>query len=193
MRLADEEMRELNLQAAACQYMMQQDAQSCTTPIPFQNPQAPSQPTEEEDKYIPDGQNTRLSQVTQKQLAYLPDGSPGFRMQIPYLQQFFGANWFLVHKDMFKLFTIYDAIFIETPYHAQSQPFNLVTLDADLQEYLQDWTSHINMKKEQVAQLNKSYTTWIAGACVNKDFPVACFPCKTTIQFMKISLKLLTF
>ena len=65
--------------------MMQQDAQSSTTPIPFQDPQAPSQPTKEEDKYIPDGQNTRLSQVAQKQLVYLPDGSPGFRMQIPYL------------------------------------------------------------------------------------------------------------
>ena len=151
--------------------MMQQDAQSSTTLIPFQDPQAPSQPTEEEDKYIPDGQNTRLSQVAQKQLVYLPDGSPGFRMQIPYLQQFFGTNWFLVCKDMFKLFTIYDAIFLETPYHAQSQPFNLVTLDADLQEYLQDWTSHINVKKEQVAQLNKSYTTWLAGAPINKDFP----------------------
>ena len=66
--------------------MMQQDAQNSTTLSPFQDPQAPSQPTEEEDKYIPDGQNTRLSQVAQKQLAYLPDGSPGFRMQIPYLQ-----------------------------------------------------------------------------------------------------------
>ena len=78
--VTDEEMRELNLQAAACQYMMQQDAQNSTTPIPSQDSQAPSQPPKEEDKYIPDGQNTRLSQVAQKQLAYLPDGSPGFRM-----------------------------------------------------------------------------------------------------------------
>ena len=146
--VTDEEMRELNLQAAAHQYIMKQDAQNSTTLIPFQNPQAPSQPTEEEDKYIPDGQNTRLSQVAQKQLVYLPDGSPGFRMQILYLQQFFGTNWFLVCKDTFELFTIYDAVFLETTYHAQSQPFNLVTLDADLQEYLQDWMSHINMKKE---------------------------------------------
>ena len=47
----------------------------------------------------------------------------------------------------------------------------MVTLDADLQEYLQDWMSHINVKKEQVAQLNKLYTTWSAGAPINKDFP----------------------
>ena len=146
--VTDEEMRELDLQAATHQYMMQQDAQNSTTPSPFQDPQAPSQPTEEEDKYIPDGQNTRLSQVAQKQLAYLPDGSPGFRMQIMYLQQFFGTNWFLVHKDTFELFTIYDAVFIKTTYCAQSQPFNLVTLDTDLQEYLQNWMSCINMKKE---------------------------------------------
>ena len=39
-------------------------------------------------------------------------------MQIPYLQQFFGTNCFLVHKDMFELFTIYDAVFFETTYHA---------------------------------------------------------------------------
>ena len=115
-------------------------------------------------------------------------------MQIPYLQQFFGTNWFLVCKDTFKLFAIYGAVFFETTYHAQSQPFNLVTLDADLQEYLQDWTSCVNVKKEQVAQLNRSYTTWLAGAPINKDFPpIACFCCKTAIKFMKISLKLLIF
>ena len=89
-----------------------------------------------------------MSQVAQKQLVYLPDESPGFRMQILYLQQFFGTNWFLVCKDTFELFAIYDAVFLETTYCAQSQPFNLVTLDADLQEYLQDWMSHINVKKE---------------------------------------------
>ena len=110
---------------------------------------------------MPDGQNTRLRQVAQKQLAYLPDGSLGFRMQIPYLQQFFGTNWFLVCKDMFELFTIYDAVFFETTYHAQSQPFNLVTLDADLQEYLQDWMSCINVKKERVAQLNQYNLDWV--------------------------------
>ena len=146
--VTDEEMRELNLQAATHQYMMQQDAHNFTTLIPFQDPQAPSQPTEEGDKYIPDSQNTRLSQVAQKQLVYPPDGSPDFRMQILYLQQLFGTNWFLVCKDIFKLFAIYDAVFLETTYHAQSQPFNLVTLDADLQEYLQDWMSHINVNKE---------------------------------------------
>ena len=126
--ITDEEMRQLNLQ--------EQDAQDSITPVPFQDPKSPSQLSETEDKYLPDGQNTRLSQVAQKQLAHLPDGSSGFRLQIPYLQQFFGTNWFFVHRDTFKLFAIYDVVFFETTCCAQSQPFNLVTLDEDLQDLL---------------------------------------------------------
>ena len=87
--VTDEELRELNLQMAVQQYMMQQDAQNETTPLPFQQTQATSQELQkEDDRYLPDGQNTRLSQVAQKQLAQLPDGSPGYRLQIPYLQKF---------------------------------------------------------------------------------------------------------
>ena len=96
--VTDQEMRQLNLQDAAHTYMMEQDAQDSITLVPFQDPKSPSQLTETEDRSIPDGQNTRLSQVVQKQLAHLPDGSSGFRLQILYLQQFFGTNWFLVHK-----------------------------------------------------------------------------------------------
>ena len=36
--ITDEEIRELNLQTAACQYMMESDAQHQTTPISFQKP-----------------------------------------------------------------------------------------------------------------------------------------------------------
>ena len=64
--VTDEEMRELNLQAATHQYMIQEDAQSSTTPIPFQDPQAPSQPTEEEDKYIPDGKKHQVEPSSSK-------------------------------------------------------------------------------------------------------------------------------
>ena len=66
--ITDEEMRQLNLQAAAHQHMMEQDAQQPTTPLPFQQPQDPVQTqAQEEDRYIPDGQNTRLSHISQKQ------------------------------------------------------------------------------------------------------------------------------
>ena len=75
--VTDEEMRQLNLQDAAQTYMMEHDAQDSITPVPFQDSKSPSQPTEAEDRYIPDGQNTRLSQVVQKQLPHLPDGSSG--------------------------------------------------------------------------------------------------------------------
>ena len=78
--VADKEMRQLNLQDAAHTYMMEHDAQDSITPVPFQDPKSPSQLIETEDRYIPDGQNTRLSQVAQKQLAHLPDGSSGFRL-----------------------------------------------------------------------------------------------------------------
>ena len=140
VEVTDEEMRQLNLQDAAHTYMMEQDAPDSITPVPFQDPKSPSQLIETEDRYIPDGLNTRLSQVAQKQLAHLPDGSSGFRLQIPYLQQFFGTNWFFVHKDTFKLFAICDAVFFETTCCTQSQLFNLVTLDEDLQDLLQDET-----------------------------------------------------
>ena len=113
--VADKDMRQLNLQDAAHTYMMEHDAQDSITPVPFQDPNSPSQLIETEDRYIPDGQNTRLSQVAQKQLVHLPDGSSGFRLQIPYLQQFFGTNWFFVHKNTFKLFAIYDAVFLRLP------------------------------------------------------------------------------
>ena len=83
--VTNKEVRQLNLQAAAHQYMMEQDAQQPTTPLPFQQLQDPVQtPTQEEDRYIPHGKNTRLSQVSQKQTTYLPDGIPGFRVQLLY-------------------------------------------------------------------------------------------------------------
>ena len=167
----DEEMSQLNLQNATHTYMMEQNAQDSITPVSFQDPKSPSQLTEVETKYIPDGQNTRLSQVAQKQLAHLLDESSGFRLQIPYLQQFFGTTWFLVHKDTFKLFAIYDTVFFETTCCAQSQPYNLVTLDENLQDLLQDRTRQINLKREQVMQISWEYTDWLAKAPVIKDFP----------------------
>ena len=102
-------------------------------------------------------------------------------MQILYLQQFCGTNWFLVCKDTFELFTIYDAVFFEPTYHAQSQPFNLVNLYADLQEYLQE---RVSGPAQQVIHNLVS-----RPPPSTKIFPIACFWCKTTIKFMKISLK----
>ena len=147
--VTDEEMRQLNLQTAAHQHMMEQDAQQPTTPLPFQQPQDPVQTqAREEDRYILDGQNTRLSQVSQKQTAYLPDGIPGFRMQIPYLSEFFGTHWCLVQKDTYAMYTIYDALFTQIPYNTQLIPFNLVVLDTALQEHLADRSSCINMRQD---------------------------------------------
>ena len=42
--------------------------------------------------------------------------------------------WYLIHDDMYGLHAIYDTIFTEIPYFAELQPFDLVTLDTNLQE-----------------------------------------------------------
>ena len=70
--ITDEEIRELNLQEAACQYMMQQDAQSQVTSLPFKQSQtSPKVPPTTDDHYLPDGQNTKLNQIAQSnQLNY---------------------------------------------------------------------------------------------------------------------------
>ena len=41
------------------------------------------------EHYIPDGQNTQLSQTVHWQPAQLLDRSQGIKLQIPYLEEFF--------------------------------------------------------------------------------------------------------
>ena len=128
--IMDQELRKINLQ-----YMMESDAQQKTTPILFQKTPSPLRQEPLSDHYIPDGQNTRLSQVAHKQPAQLLDGTPGIRLQIPYLEEFFDTMWYLIHENTFELYAIYDTIFTEIPYFAQLQPFDLVALDTNLQEH----------------------------------------------------------
>ena len=111
--ITDEELREISLQTAAHQYMMESDAQQKTTLIPFQKTPSPLRPASPNECYIPDGQNTQLGQIAHRQPAQLPDGSPGIRLQIPYLEEFFDTTWYLIHKDMYELYAIYDTIFTE--------------------------------------------------------------------------------
>ena len=57
--ITDEEMRDLSLQTAACQYMMESDAQHQTTPILFQEiPLSLARAVSPSECYIPGGQNT---------------------------------------------------------------------------------------------------------------------------------------
>ena len=81
---------------------------------------------------------------------------------------------YLVHKDTFELYAIYDMIFSETPYCAQIKPFDLVALDTDLQEHLDSRMSHINKRKEWVTQITDSYEKWISTTAVSKPFPIPC-------------------
>ena len=56
--ITDEEMRELSLQTAVHEYMMESDAQHQTTPISFQEIPSPPRAVSPSKCYIPDGQNT---------------------------------------------------------------------------------------------------------------------------------------
>ena len=73
-----------------------------------------------DEHYIPDGQNTWLSQVDQNQPAQLPDRTPGIRLQIPYLEELFGPRWYLICEDTFELYAIHDTIFAEILYFAET-------------------------------------------------------------------------
>ena len=115
-QITDEELRGINLQTAAHQYMMEYDAQQKTTPLPFKKTPSPLRPVSPSECYIPNGQNTQLSQIAHRQLAQLPDGLPGIRLQIPYLEEFFHTNWYLICDDTYELYAIYDTIFTEIPY-----------------------------------------------------------------------------
>ena len=128
-------------------------------------------PVSTDDHYLPNGQNTQLNQVVQKQSTQLPDGSPRYGLQIPYLQEFFDTHWYFVQGCTFELYAIYDATFVEILYHAQSQLFNFVSLDTDLQEHLDDRVNWISVKTDQVTKFTDSYTNWVTTAEISKPLP----------------------
>ena len=144
--ITDEELRGINLQTAAHQYMMKSDVQQKTTPIPFQKMPSPLRPSVSPSEcYILDGQNTWLSQIAHRQPTQLLDGSPGIRIQVPYLEEFFDTMWYLICEDTYKLYAIYDTIFTEIPYFFQLQPFDLVALDTNLQEHRDSRANHVRI------------------------------------------------
>ena len=67
--IMDEELRGINIQTVAHQYMMESYAQQKTTPILFQKTSSPLRRVSPSECYIPDGQNTWLSQIAIKQQA----------------------------------------------------------------------------------------------------------------------------
>ena len=93
--VTDEEMRELNLQTTAHQYMTTPDYTYFVSETP-----SPPRAVSPSEHYIPDGQNTQLSQIVHEQTAQLLDGPQGIRLQIPYLEEFFDTMWYLICDDM---------------------------------------------------------------------------------------------
>ena len=111
-----------------------------------------------------------MSQIVHRQLAQLPDGSPGIRLQIPYLEEFFDTIWYLIRDDTYKLYAIYDAIFTEIPYYAQLQPFDLVALDTNLQKHQDSQVNPVRMHMRWIAETADSFTKWWESAPTNQHF-----------------------
>ena len=176
--IMDRELRGINLQTTAHQYMMESDAQKMTTHIPFQKTPSPLRQVPLSDCHIPDGQNTWLSQVVHNQPAQLLDGTPGIRLQIPYLKEFFGTMWYLIHENMFELYAIYDTIFTEIPHFTQLQPFDLVTLDTNLQEHWDSRVNHVRMHMGWIAQVADSFTKWWESAPTSHPFSSTMLTCE---------------
>ena len=80
--VTDEEMRELNLQTTAHQYVMESDAQHQTTPVSFQKPPSPPRAVSPSECYIPDGKNTWLSQIVHWQPTQHLDKGLGYHFHI---------------------------------------------------------------------------------------------------------------
>ena len=151
--------------------MMESDAQQKTTPILFQKTPSSLRPVSSSEHYIPDGQNTWLSQIAHRQPTQLPDGSPGIRLQIPYLEEFFDTTWYLICKGTYELYAIYDTIFTEIPYFAQLQPFYLVALDTNLQQHRDSRINHVRMHMGWIAEVADSFMKWWESAPTNQPFP----------------------
>ena len=157
---------------------MDSDAQQKITPILFQKTLSPQRPLSPSECYIPDGQNTWLSQIACRQPAQLPDRSTGIRLQIPYLEEFFHTTWYLIHDDTYELYAIYDTIFTEILYFAQLQPFDLVALDTNLQVHQDSRINHVRMHMGWIAQVADSFTKWWESAPTNQPFPCTMLTCE---------------
>ena len=59
------------------------------------------------------------------------------------------------------MYAIYDMTCTETSYCTQTEPFDLVALDTDLQDHLDSRMHHINARKGWVTQLTDAYEKWM--------------------------------
>ena len=91
-------------------------------------------------------------------------------MQIPYLEEFFHEA---IHEDTFELYAIYDTIFTDILYYAQTHPFDLITLDTNLQEHLNSRMNCIRTHVKCITQVGESFTKWLDSAPTSQPLPHA--------------------
>ena len=87
------------------------------------------------------------------------------------MEEFFGTRWYLICKDTFELYTIYDAIFTEIPYFSQTYPFDLIALDTDLQEHLDSRMNHILTCMKWITQVGESFIKWLDSVPTVQPLP----------------------
>ena len=114
--ITDEELRELNLQTAAQQYI---DGVRCSakdyTYSVSDKPVSPKASVNEQALHSRWTEHPAEPDCSKAASSQLPNGTPGIRLQILYLEEFFGTTWYLIWEDTFELYAIYDAIFYRDP------------------------------------------------------------------------------
>ena len=56
---------------------------------------------------------------------------------------------------------------------SQTHPFDLITLDTDLQEHLDSRMNHIRTHMEWITQVGESFTKWLDSAPSSQPLPHA--------------------
>ena len=80
---------------------------------------------------------------------------------------------YLIHEYTFELYAIYDTIFTEIPYYAQTHQFDVIALDTNLQEDLDSRMNCIRTHMEWITQVGESFTKWLDSATTSQPLPCA--------------------
>ena len=88
------------------------------------------------DFYLPDGKNSKISQIVSRQTfdRQTPDGNEGFVLEIKYLERAFGTNTFLIDKASGSLFVLQDDHIEATGFCGSECAFNLQELEFNICE-----------------------------------------------------------
>ena len=86
------------------------------------------------DFFLPDGKNSRLSQIVNKQIfgTQTPDGNEGVGVKIRYLEHAYGTKYYLVDQINGNINAIYNNNIEPTDFVGHFSPFDLEQLEFDI-------------------------------------------------------------